>query len=162
MILIRNRYNEVLTRAYLNTLLLEETKRKYSRTTTSFRGRKAMEYIYAAQEDGKGSRTQGDLADFLRISRPSCTILIRKLEGLGYVYREKSGVDERSTDVFLTRKGRLVTVFQCGHRNDIIDQIMGEFPPEEQQILYKGFSRLNEVLEKCISTLESGGREIIE
>jgi len=159
---VRNRYNEVLTRAYLNTLLLEETKRKFSRTTTTFRGRKAMEYIYGASEDGKGCRSQSDVADYLRITRPSCTALINKLEALGYVFREKNGEDERSTDIYLTRKGRLVTVFQCNHRNDMIDQIISEFPPEEQDVLYRGFARLNEVLEHCIETLEASGKEKVK
>ena len=157
MAIVRNPYNAVLVRAYHNVLLLEETKRKYSRTTTSFRGRNAMEYIYEAAPEGKGSRTQGEIADYLKISRPSCTTLLDKLESLGYVERRKSAVDERATDIFLTRKGRLVTIYQSGHRNDMIDAILEEFTPEEQTIIYRGFERLNEVFEECIDVLEETG-----
>ena len=155
MAVIRNAYNDVLVRAYHNVLLLEETKRKYSRTTTSFRGRNAMEFIYEAADGGKGSRTQGEIAAYLKISRPSCTTLLEKLEGLGYVERRKSRTDERQADVFLTRKGRLVTVYQSTHRNEMIDVTLSEFTPEEQEIIYRGFQRLNEVFENCIDTLES-------
>ena len=155
MAVIRNPYNTVLMRAYHNVLLLEETKRKYSRTTTSFRGRNAMEFIYEAEEDGKGSRTQGEIAAYLKISRPSCTTLLEKLESLGYVERRRSQTDERQADVFLTRKGRLVTVYQSTHRNKMIDATLKEFTPKEQEIIYRGFLRLNEVFEECIDTLEN-------
>ena len=78
MAAIQNQYNTGLVRADHNVLLLEETKRKYSRTTTSFRGRNAMEFIYEAAPEGKVSRTQGEIASYLRISRPSCTTLTEK------------------------------------------------------------------------------------
>ena len=154
MTIIRNPYSAVLVRAYHNVLQLEETKRKCSRTTTSFRGRNAMEFIYAAADEGKGSRTQGEIAEYLRISRPSCTTLLEKLESLGYIERRKSQTDERQSDVFLTRKGRLVTVYQSTHRNEMIDSILSEFTPEEQEVIYRGFLRMNEVFEECIRTLE--------
>ena len=154
MAIVRNPYNAALVRAYHNVLLFEETKRKYSRTTTSLRGRNAMEYIYEAAEGGKGFRTQGQLADYLKISRPSCTTLLDKLEGLGYIERRRDPADERQADIYLTRKGRLVTVYQSAHRNDMIDQIVGEFTPEERDVIYRGFERLNEVFEECIETLE--------
>ena len=164
MAVIRNPFNTILVRAYHNVLLLEETKRKYSRTTTSFRGRNAMEFIYEAADEGKGSRTQGEIAEYLKITRPSCTTLIEKLENLGYVERRKNRIDERQSDVFLTRKGRLVTVYQSTHRNKMIDATLREFTPEEQEIIYRGFLRLNKVFEECIDTLETsaGHKEYVK
>ena len=155
MAVTRDSLNGVLVRAYHNVLLLEETKRKYSRTTTSFRGRNAMEFIYEAADEGKGSRTPGEIAEYLKITRPSCTTLLEKLESLGYVERRKSHVDERQSDVFLTRKGRLVTVYQSTHRNKMIDATLREFSPKEQEIIYRGFLKLNEVFEECIDTLQN-------
>ncbi len=151
-----NRYNKLLSRAYHNVLRLEETKRKYSRTTTSFRGRNAMEFIYEAKEDGKGSRAQNEIADYLKISRPSCTTLINKLEQLGYVQRVRGKTDSREVKIFLTRKGRLVTAVQCIHRNEIIDSVLMEFSEENQDIIAGAFSRLNELLEGCADVLEKG------
>ncbi len=158
MAIVRNPYNAVLVRAYHNVLLMEETKRKYSRTTTSFRGRNAMEFIYDAADEGKGCRTQGQIAEYLKISRPSCTTLLDKLEELGYVERRKGSTDERSVDVYLTRKGRLVTVYQATHRNDMINAILGEFTPDEQKAILRGFERMNEVFEDCIDILEETGQ----
>lgn len=155
MAVIRNPFNAALVRTYHNALLLEETKRKYSRTSTSFRGRNAMEFIYEAAPEGKGSRTQGEIAAYLKISKPSCTTLLEKLESIGYVERRRSRIDERRSDIFLTRKGRLVTVYQAANRNQVIDATLRDFPPEEQEIIYRGFQKLNEVLEECIRTLET-------
>jgi DNA-binding MarR family transcriptional regulator len=151
-----NRYNKLLSRVYHNVLRLEESKRKYSRTTTSFRGRNAMEFIYEAQEDGKGSRAQSEIADYLKISRPSCTTLINKLEHLGYVQRVRGKTDNREVDIYLTRKGRLVTAIQCMHRNGIIDSVLSEYSEENQDLIADAFSRLNELLEECADTLENG------
>lgn len=155
MAVIRNPFNAALVRTYHNALLLEETKRKYSRTSTSFRGRNAMEFIYEAAAEGKGSRTQGEIAAYLKISKPSCTTLLEKLESTGYVERRRSLTDERRSDIFLTRKGRLVTVYQAANRNQVIDATLRDFTPEEQEIIYRGFRKLNEVLEECISSLET-------
>ena len=156
-----NKYNEVLVQAYHNVLLLEETKRKYSRTTTSFRGRNAMEFIYDAAADGKGSRTQSEIADFLKISRPSCTSLLKKLEELDYIERRRSSEDERNIDVYLTRRGRLVTTYQSKDRNRTIDRtLQEEFTPEEQEVIYRGFVRMNQVFEGCIAALEESGQKV--
>lgn len=156
MAITLNKYSEILTQAYNNVLQLEESKRKYTRTTTSIRGRNAMEFIYGQAAEGKGSRTQREIADFLKISRPSCTTLIKKLESIGYVERSKGEGDEREVNISLTRKGRLVTVIQCKHRNRIIDGVMSEMSDFEKEIIYKGFTKLNEVLSKCTETMSSG------
>lgn len=155
MAVIRNPFNSVIVRTYHNALRLEETKRKYSRTSTSFRGRNAMEFIYEAADEGKGSRTQGEIAEYLKISKPSCTTLLEKLESIGYIERRRSLTDERRSDIFLTRKGRLVTVYQSANRNAVIEATLKDFSPKEQQIIYRGLQRLNDVLETCISSLEN-------
>ncbi len=155
MAMTPDKYSEILSRAYNNVLQLEETKRKYTRTTTSIRGRNAMEFIYGQAPEGKGSRTQREIADFLKISRPSCTTLIKKLESIGYVERRRSEGDEREVNISLTRKGRLVTVIQCKHRNRIIDEVMSEMSEHEKEIIYKGFTKLNGVLTECTETMSA-------
>ncbi len=152
-------YSELLIRAYHNVLQLEETKRACSRTTTSFRGRNAMDYIYKASPDGKGSRTVSEIAGFLKITRPSCTSLIEKLEDLGYVQKNVNAEDERSRSVSLTRKGRLITTYQTKHTTDMIYKIMNEFTDDEKLVLIKGFKRLNEVFEDCTEVLRAGKKE---
>jgi len=146
----KKKLNKALIRAYHNVLLLEETKRKYSRTTTSFRGRNAMEFLYE-----EGPKKASELADFLKISRPSMTSLLVKLEELGYIVREIDKEDERSQVISLSRKGRLVTTFQTTHRNEMLEKVVSEFYDSEIVVLEKGFNRLNEVFEECADTLEA-------
>ena len=149
-------FNNILVRAYHNVLLMEETKRKYSRTTTSFRGRNAMEFLYNSKN---GEKKISDIAEYLKISRPSATSLIKKLETLDYVRRSIDREDERSTIISLTRKGRLVTALQIAHRNKVSSSICAEFTEEEKQVLYKGFCRLNQVFEECIDTMEKANHK---
>ncbi len=145
-------FNNILVRAYHNVLLMEETKRKHSRTTTSFRGRNAMEFLYKSEN---GEKKISEIAEYLRITRPSATSLINKLEALDYVTRSVDKHDERSAIISLTRRGRLVTALQIAHRNKVSSRICEEFTDEEKQVLYKGFCRLNEVFEECIDVMEN-------
>ena len=144
-------FNRAGVRSYHDVLLLEETKRKYSRTTTSFRSRNAMEWLYA-----EGDKKMSEIADYLRISRPSATTLIKKLEELDYIRRYRDGDDKRSEYVALTRKGQLVTAYQMSHRKGVIDEVAKEFTDEELHTIVKCFNRLSEVFESCCETLEQG------
>ncbi len=136
-------------RSYHDVLRLEDTKRKYSRTTTSFRGRNAMEWLYS-----EGDKKMSEIADYLRISRPSATALVKKLEALGYVTRYEDGDDKRSEFVGLTRKGQLVTAYQTHHRDSVIERVSREFTDEELHTIVKAFTRLSEVFEECCDVLE--------
>lgn len=142
--------NKKLVNAYHNVLRLEETKRKYSRTTTSFRSRNLMEYLY-----DNGPTKASTLSDFLKITRPSTSTILDKLEELGYIERANSKEDERSVLVKLTRKGRLVTTYQVSHRNEMLNKILMDFTESEQDVLLKGFEKLNEVLDTCSTELET-------
>lgn len=139
--------------SYHDVLLLEETKRKYSRITTSFRGRNAMEWLYK-----QGSRKCSELAAYLKISRPSATALIKKLEELGYVKRQTAGDDGRSGLLSLTRKGQLVTAYQSSHRNEMLERSIAEFSEEELAMIMRGFKKMNEIFEGCCRTLEEANK----
>ena len=70
------KFNRIIAEAYHNVLLMEETKRKYSKASFSFRDRNAIAYLLR-YENG---RAISDVADYLKISRPSASTLIKKLE----------------------------------------------------------------------------------
>ena len=143
------KFNKILVDAYHNVLRLEETKRKYSRTTTSFRGRNAMEYLY-----NEGSKKASEIADYLKITRPSATTLIKKLQELEYIKTETDPYDERSSVISLTRKGRLVTTLQKEHRDEVLEEALSEFTEEEQNVIEKCFNKLNSIFENCADELE--------
>ena len=49
--------------------------------------------------------TMKEVAEFLHKTKPTVTVLVNKLETLGYLYREKSLSDSRITYIKLTKKG---------------------------------------------------------
>ena len=73
------KFNRIIAETYHNALLMEETKRKYSTASFSFRDRNAIAYLLRYEK----GRTIGQLAEYLKISRPSATILVKKLEKRG-------------------------------------------------------------------------------
>lgn len=58
--------------------------------------------IFLYEQDGLSIK---ELAGKVHLTQPTVTVLINKLEKLGYVYRIKSGEDSRVTLVKLTEKG---------------------------------------------------------
>ena len=50
----------------------------------------------------------GELADTLRLSKPSITAIVDKLEKRGYVRKVKSDEDRRSSHIHMTRKGNKI------------------------------------------------------
>lgn len=54
----------------------------------------------------KNSRmTMKDIANCIHRTKPTVTVLVDKLEKLGYLKREASDKDSRSTNIVLTQKG---------------------------------------------------------
>ena len=52
-----------------------------------------------------GKMTMKDIADSIHRTKPTVTVLIDKLEKLGYLKRVASDEDSRSTNIVLTKKG---------------------------------------------------------
>ena len=53
-----------------------------------------------------GKMTMKDIADYIHRTKPTVTVLVDKLEKLGYLKREASDKDNRYTYVILTQKGK--------------------------------------------------------
>ena len=52
-----------------------------------------------------GKMTMKDIANCIHRTKPTVTVLVDKLEKLGYLKREASNEDNRSTNIVLTQKG---------------------------------------------------------
>ena len=52
-----------------------------------------------------GKMTMKDIADCIHRTKPTVTVLVDKLEKLGYLKREASEKDSRYTNIVLTQKG---------------------------------------------------------
>ncbi|MGI6767332.1 MAG: MarR family winged helix-turn-helix transcriptional regulator [Lentihominibacter sp.] len=144
------KFNRILVETYHHMLMTEETKRKYSSASFSFRDRNAIAYLMH-YENGV---IISDVAEFLKISRPSTTTLIKKLERYGLVERTAEPEDERSTLVKVTRKGRMFASYQAAFREELALAVSEGFTEEEKEILYRGFCKLNDFFSKTIKESE--------
>ena len=141
------KFNHIIAEAYHNVLLMEETKRKYSKASFSFRDRNAIAYLLQ-YENG---RTVSALAEYLRISRPSASSLVKKLEKHGLVRRYGQPGNDRNTMVAVTRKGKMFSAYQRQYRELLAERVCEGMTEEEKEVLYRGFCQLNEFFEENIN-----------
>ncbi|UQZ87779.1 transcriptional regulator [Deltaproteobacteria bacterium Smac51] len=86
------------------------------------------------------------LSDKINRDKSTMTVLIRKLEALGYVKREPDAVDKRSSIIHLTEKGFKFRATFEQISNELIDRIWGDTLPKER-------SRLDQELKRMIERL---------
>ena len=80
-----------------------------------------------------------DIANCIHRTKPTVTVLIDKLEKLGYLKREASDEDSRSTNIVLTQKGEDFKV------------IFEKISKELNKMLYKNLSsEESELIEKLL------------
>ena len=143
-------FNNIIVEVYHNLLRMEETKRKYSKASFSFRDRNALTYL--SRHDG--GKNISDIASYLRISRPSATVLIKKLDKYGFVRKHPEPGNERQTIVSLTKKGRLFAAFQKRYRKRLTEAICDGLSDDEREALYKGICRMNDFFIDTIEEME--------
>ena len=86
-------------REYGNRFIVEELKRNGIEGLVPSHG----DILICLYEQTK--MTMKDISDKIRRTRPTVTVLVDKLEKLGYVKREVSKEDNRYTYIVLTQKG---------------------------------------------------------
>ena len=138
--------NDILIDEYHNVLLMEETKRKYSSAGFSFRDRNAVSFI-GKFKDGIN---MSNVADYLKISRPSASVLIKKLEKYGLIDRKTNPSNNRNIIVKVTRKGRLFARYQQRFYERLVNGISKELTEAELAALAKGLLKLNELFTESI------------
>lgn len=145
-----NKFSRIIVEAYHNLLLMEETKRKYSSASFSFRDRNAVEFLLRNPE---GIRIS-ELADYLKISRPSTTTLVNKLVKNGLVARVPKPGDDKVTVLVCTRKGKRYSTFQRRYRERLAEVFDDGFTEDEKEVLYRGFCKLNDFFIESINESE--------
>ena len=86
-----------------------------------------------------GKMTMKDIANCIHRTKPTVTVLVDKLEKLGYLKREASDEDSRSTNIVLTQKGEDFKV------------IFEKISKELNKMLYKNLSsEESELIEKLL------------
>lgn len=95
-----------------------------------------------------GSKTMSEIATALEITMGTLTIAVDKLINKGYMERSRSSTDRRIVNVSLTKRGKLAYRIHEKFHLDMVQAIMMDFTPEEEEILLTALSKLNKHLKE--------------
>jgi len=138
--------NSILVEAYHNILRVEEEfLKKNNRINLSIREMHLIECVGMDKENGK---TVSEIADYLKVARPSVTVMVNKLERKGYLEKQGSETDGRIVCVRLSREGRKVEAYHRQYHMNMVREIEKEFGNEEQEYLIRTINKLNEFFKK--------------
>jgi DNA-binding MarR family transcriptional regulator len=140
--------NSMLMQVYHNILRVEEEfLQKNHRISLTIREMHLIECVGLNGDDGK---TLSEIADYLRVARPSVTVAVNKLERKGYLTKNSCDKDGRVIHVTLTREGRKVYLYHNRYHMSMIHEIENEFGEEEQAVLIRVIAKLNKFFEKSV------------
>lgn len=134
--------NELLVEIYRNIEILEESELKKSRLNLSISEIHLIELIAKAG----GGMTVSEIAERLKVTRPSVTVAVNKLVQKGYCEkrrREDREDDGRAVAVALTKAGRKVEAFHARCHRSMIREISDDLTENEKAELLRTMSRIN-------------------
>ncbi len=82
-----------------------------------------------------GKMTMKDIANCIHRTKPTVTVLVDKLEKLGYLKREASDEDNRSTNIVLTQKGEDFKVTFEKISEELNEMLYKNLSPEESKLI---------------------------
>lgn len=134
--------NSMLVEVYHNILRVEEEFLKNNnRINLSIREMHLIECVGMNKEEGK---TVSEIAEYLKVARPSVTVAVNKLEKKGYLEKQGCQTDGRIVRVRLSREGRKVDAYHKQYHMNMVREIEKEFCIEEQDILIRTIVKLND------------------
>ncbi len=140
--------NNMLIEVYHNIVRLEEEfLQRNSRINLTIREMHLIECVGEDREEGK---TVSEIAEYLKIARPSVTVAVKKLEKKGYLNKNSCETDGRVVHVTLTREGRKVYTYHKRYHMSMIHEIESEFDESEQELLVRVIAKLNKFFEKSV------------
>jgi len=140
--------NNMLMEVYHNIVRVEEEfLQNNERINLTIREMHLIECVGLDRESGK---TVSEIADYLRVAKPSVTVAVNKLEKKGYLCKNGSHTDGRVVHVTLTREGRKVDMYHKRYHMNMIHEIEDEFGEEEQAYLIRVIAKLNKFFEKSV------------
>ena len=84
-----------------------------------------------------GKMTMKDIANSIHRTKPTVTVLVDKLEKLGYLKREASDEDNRSTNIVLTQKGEDFKAKFEKISEELNKMLYKNLSPEESELIEK-------------------------
>lgn len=111
------------------------------------------QYFYLRAIGNMDDPTPGALAEALKLSRPTVTIALGKLEKLGFLTKERSDKDARFTRLVLTEKGEKISKADYAAYDTFLAKLREKLTEEESEMLIAIMGKLAD------SALESIGGE---
>jgi len=140
--------NNILVDTYHNILRLEsDFLRSDSRLNLSIREMHLLECVGSDKENGK---TVSEIAEFMKVARPTATVAINKLESKGYLHKQVSALDGRMVHVKLTKDGHKVDEYHKAYHRSMVQAIEQEFTEEEKEYLIRTILRLDNFFKRNI------------
>ncbi len=143
-----NHLNSILVETYHNIVRVEEDfLRNNHKINLSIREMHLVEYVGMDKENGK---TISEIAEYLKVAKPSVTVAVMKLVKKGYLIKEGSDSDGRVVRVMLTKAGRVVEAYHHMYHIGMVQEIEKGFDDEEQEVLIHAIKKLNEFFKRSI------------
>ena len=134
--------NQILVEAYHNILRVEEEfLRKDNGIDLSIREMHLIECVGTDRESGKAV---SEIAESLRIARPSVTVAVNKLEKRGLLERKGCHSDGRIVRIVLTREGRRIDSYHRRYHMRMVQEIEKAFDEQEKEYLIRAIIKLND------------------
>ncbi|WP_159435366.1 MarR family winged helix-turn-helix transcriptional regulator [Sporobacter termitidis] len=138
----------MLMEVYHNILRVEEEfLQNNDRVNLTIREMHLIECVGMDKENGK---TVSEIAEYLKVAKPSVTVAVNKLEKKGYLCKNSCHTDGRVVRVTLTREGRKIYLYHNRYHLSMIHEIEDEFGDEEQAYLIRVIGKLNKFFEKSV------------
>lgn len=143
--------NGMLMEIYHNIVRVEEEfLQRNSRINLTIREMHLIECVGMDKDNGK---TVSEIADYLKVAKPSVTVAVNKLEKKGYLCKNGCHKDGRVVRVTLTREGKKVDAYHKRYHLSMIHEIEDEFGEDEQAYLLRVMARLNKFFEKSVGAV---------
>jgi DNA-binding MarR family transcriptional regulator len=98
--------------------------------------------------------SQWELAQEMKVARPTVTTMLQKMEKLGLLTRQVDEKDQRLTRISLTDDGRKIAAEAAKTKKEILCSTFGRLEPEEQQQLLNILRRLCEFTKEAMKESE--------
>jgi DNA-binding MarR family transcriptional regulator len=102
-----------------------------------------------------GSMTPGELAEELRLARPTVSNIVRDLTADGLVERRRSGADGRSAILVPTPRAREILDSFARARVDVIETILARVDPSDRRSIEQSIPALHRLLAELDAELAS-------
>ena len=105
----------------------------------------ARQIVYIDIINTLGNPNLGEIAKALKLSKPSVTAIVDKLESKGYIEKFQSDEDRRSFHVHLSAKGKQLVKLHGETHNKIVDMLQNNLDSKDLKNLV---TILNKVVSK--------------